>query len=182
MENYWNLGRWAGIPVSMHWTVLLAFPWLFLWTRSFIGAAIGSAAFLALLIAHEFGHVLAARWRKVYVEEIRLYGMHGHTALGYKRTEVDEAWIAWGGVAVQFVLLLLAYFAEAALPIFPSPLLQLIAGPVLAVLTTWNIFLMIVALLPLGPMDGQAAWRAFPLMREALRRKRRAAGAPKLTL
>jgi Zn-dependent protease len=170
MQNFWSLGRWGGIPVSMHWTVLLAFPWLFLMMNSFVAALIGSLAFFFLLVAHEGGHVLVARWRRVYVEDIQLFGYHGQTSLGYKRTELDEVLIAWGGVAVQLVILAAAFAAAAPLAHSGSAALDTLTGPVLAVFTTWNMFLMMVALLPLGPMDGHAAWKAFPMMRRALRR------------
>lgn len=181
MQNFWSLGRWGGIPVSMHWTVLLAFPWLFLMMNSFVAALIGSVAFFFLLVAHEFGHVLAARWRRVYVEDIHLFGYHGQTSLGYKRTELDEVLIAWGGIAVQLLILALAFAAQVPLARSGSAWLQMFAEPVLVVFTTWNIFLMIVALLPIGPMDGHAAWKAFPMMRRALGRGARgkSQGKPK---
>lgn len=180
MEHYWKLGKWGGLPVAMHWTVLLAFPWLFLWFRSFIAAAIGTCAFLALLLVHEFGHVLVARWRGVYVQDITLYGMHGQTALGLKRTQLDEVLIAWGGVAAQLLVLLLAVLAQSLLAGVSSSLAWVVLAPVLNVLTSWNIFLIIVALLPIGPMDGHLAWKAFPLIRQSLRKRRKP--APKLSL
>src|SRR5437868_7280002 len=29
-RDHWQLGNWLGIPVRMHWTVLIAFVWLYL--------------------------------------------------------------------------------------------------------------------------------------------------------
>jgi len=171
MENYWRLGKWAGIPVSLHWTVLLVFPWLFLMLDSVVAAAIGSVAFFGLLVAHEFGHAAIARWRGIYVEDITLYGMHGQTSVGLKRTPLDDVLIAWGGIAAQIVVLILALVASLLLAGTSSLLILTLAGPILLVLTKWNAFLMVVALLPIGPMDGGRAWKAIPMIREALSRK-----------
>ena len=158
--------------MSMHWTVLLAFPWLYIIMRSFIAAAIGTVAFFGLLVAHEFGHVAVARWRGVYVEEIELFGMHGETSLGLKRTQVDDVLIAWGGVAAQLVVLLIAFAAYYPLAAIGNYWVALIVSPIFAVLTEWNIFLIIIALLPLGPLDGQTAWKAIPMLRQYFRRRR----------
>src|SRR5438128_1244982 len=104
MEQFWHLGRWRGVPVSLHWTVLLAFPWLYLTFRDFVAAFIGTGAFVVLIVAHESGHVLLARLRKVSVESITLFGLHGETTLGYASTR-DEILVAWGGVIAQAIIL-----------------------------------------------------------------------------
>lgn len=181
MDNYWSLGKWGGVPVSMHWTVLLAFPFLYLMFDSFIAAAVGMVAFLFLLGVHELGHVLVARRRKVYVEEIKLFFLHGETALGLRRTPADECWIAWGGVLAQLVVLAVALAISAALPGLDGGIGGLVVGAILVVLTRWNVFLIIVALLPIGPMDGRAAWRVFALLRQRRRTTRKSGGEDDLT-
>jgi Zn-dependent protease len=172
MEHYWHLGRWRGIPVSLHWTVLLAYPWLYLWFRDFLAALIGTGVFVLLLIAHEFGHVWLARWRRVPIESITLYGWHGETSLGLVRSRGEEVLIAWGGVAVQFAILIAAFAVSPLLTNVESPLAWTFLGPTFAVLTQWNIFLILVALLPIGPMDGHAAWGVFKLMRSKWKKRR----------
>jgi len=171
MQNHWNLGRWGRLPVTMDWTVLLAFPWLYLMMNDFLAAAIGSVAFFGLLVAHEYGHVFAARWRGVAVHGINFNGLHGETARAYAGSQKDEAIIAWAGVGAQLLVLLLAYAATLLLDGVRSPALWLVAGPVLVVWTKWNVFLAIIALLPIGPMDGHAAWKILPLMRQSFRRR-----------
>jgi stage IV sporulation protein FB len=172
-EHTWNWGRWAGIPVSMHWTVLLAFPWLFLYMRDLLGALIGTLAFIGLLLAHQFGHVVLARWRRVRVESILLTFWHGQTELGYAKSPWDEVLVAWGGVLAQLIILGLAYVCEPLLLETQSSLLLRVVVPILTVFTQWNLFLILVALLPLGPLDGPVAWRVFPLLRQKLQRRRR---------
>ncbi len=173
-QNYWQLGRWGRIPVSMHWTVLITFAWLYLLLWNLLATAIASAAFFALLVIHEMGHVAVLRRRKIPVESITLYGIHGTTAHGYA-SPADEILVAWGGVAAQVVLLALAVAASYALDLSASPLVAMIALPILFVFTKLNLFVMVVALLPIGPFDGRGAWAAIPWIRNAMRRRKRAA-------
>lgn len=181
MENYWHLGRWFRIPVAMHWTVLLTFPWLWLWMQNVVAALAGSVAFLILLIAHEAGHAAMARARGLSVDAITLNGLHGETSHGYPRNERDDILIAWSGVGAQAVILLLALLAQeflwpAAMPVW----LMLVGGAMLQVFTVWNIFLIIVALLPIGPMDGHRAWRLIPYLRKSMRQRGRGGKVVKL--
>ncbi len=173
-QNYWQLGTWRRIPVSMHWTVLIAIAWLYLFFWDLFATAIASAAFFALLVAHEFGHVVVLRKRKIPVESIELFGIHGRTSHGWA-SATDEILIAWGGVGAQVVVLLVALAVGYALELLVSPIVWVVAGPILFVFTKLNIFLMVVALLPIGPFDGHSAWAVIPWLRKSIRRRRRAA-------
>jgi len=173
-QNYWQLGTWRRIPVSMHWTVLIAFAWLYLFFWDLLATVIASAAFFALLVAHEFGHVAVLRKRKISVESIELFGIHGRTSHGWA-SATDEILIAWGGVGAQVVVLLVALAIGYALELFVSPIVWVAAAPILFVFTKLNIFLMVVVLLPIGPFDGHSAWAAIPWLRKTIRRRRRAA-------
>jgi Zn-dependent protease len=157
----------------MHWTVLLALPWLYLMFNAWLPALVGSAAYFLLLLAHEFGHATMARWRRVGVDGITLNGLHGETSHGYPRSAGDDILIAWGGVAAQAVILLLTLLAGPYLEASSSRAVGAIAGPVSVVFTRWNLFLMVVALLPIGPMDGRRAWAVIPWLRHSLRRRQR---------
>jgi len=170
-QNYWQLGTWRRVPVSMHWTVLIAFAWLYLFFWDLFATAIASAAFFALLVAHELGHVAVLRRRKIAVESIELFGIHGRTSHGWA-SATDEILIAWGGVGAQVVLFLLALAAGYALEPWGGPIAWAVAGPILFVLTKLNIFLMVVVLLPIGPFDGHAAWAVVPWLRRKIRRRR----------
>lgn len=171
-RNYWQLGKWRRIPVAMHWTVLLAFAWMYLVFWNVLDALIASAALFVLLMAHAFGHVAVLRRHKVGVFGIRLYGVHGEVDHGYTSRAQSIA-VAWGGIAAQVALLApalaLSYFA----PPVESPVLATLLGPVLLVFTKVNVFLIIVALLPIGPFDGHDAWEALPWLRTRMRRRRK---------
>ena len=173
-QNYWQLGRWAGVPVSMHWTVLIAFAWLYLVFWDLLATAIAAVAFFALVVAHEFGHVAVLRLKNITVESIELSGLHGRTAHGWAG-EADDILVAWGGVAAQLVVLLLALVAMVFVPLQSLPGLALVTGPILFVFIKLNVFLMVVALLPLGPFDGHRAWAVIPWLRKKLRKRRQTA-------
>jgi Zn-dependent protease len=179
-HDHWRLGKWRGIPIVMHWSVLLVFAWLYLIFWDFLATAIASVTLLALFLAHEFGHVAIIRWRKIPVASITLNGIHGETAYGFARPQ-DEALVAWGGVAAQLVVLILALLVSALVDFSAVPYASLVAGPVLLVLTRLNIFLIIVALLPIGPFDGRKAWAGLPMLRSSIRRRIRAARTRKLS-
>jgi Zn-dependent protease len=178
-QSHWQLGTWRRIPISMHWTVLLVFVWFYIFFRDLLATAIASAAFFSLMVAHEFGHVAVLRARKISIESIELTGLHGRTSHGWASAP-DEILVAWGGVAAQLVVLLLAVVAGYLLRSQSNSIVWLIAGPILLVFTTVNIILMILALLPIGPFDGHAAWAAIPWLRKKIRKRRQAARDIKL--
>ena len=176
MENQWHLGRFKGIPVSMHWTVLLTLPWMYLMLNDLLATLIAFAGFCFVLVAHEFGHVLMARWRGSYVDDIMLAGIHGRTSHGIV-TRGNEIAIAWGGVLAQLVVLAFALLMGALLADTRSQWVWIIAAPLSWALIKWNLFLMIAALLPIGPFDGHMAWKAFPYLRDQAARRRRRGNA-----
>ncbi len=178
-QDYWQLGRWRRIPVSLHWSSLISCAWLYFFFWDLLATIIASGAFFALLLVHEFGHVAALRRKKIPVLAIRLYGIHCETEHGYT-SKGNAILVAWAGVAAQLVVLLLALAASYSLNSVSSPIVALIAGPLLLVFTKLNVFLMVVALLPIGPFDGHDAWAAIPRMRNALRKRRRQARENKL--
>ncbi len=178
-QDYWQLGRWRRIPVALHWSALISCAWLFFFFWDLLATIIASAAFLTLLLVHEFGHVAALRWKRIPVLAIRLYGIHGETEHGYT-SKANSIVVAWAGVAAQLVVLLLALAAAYSLGLAPNPIVSVIALPILFVFTKLNVFLIVVALLPIGRFDGHDAWAAIPHLRKAARRRRRQAREDKL--
>jgi Zn-dependent protease len=165
MRSTWRLGKWRGIPIFLHWTVLLGLLWFYYQTRSLSATLISFAAFTMLLLAHELGHAIVALWRNVRVFKIQLYVIHGICAHDEPYHEEDDVLIAWGGVAAQFVLLVLALLADFLLPIF-SPFAHAAMWPLLRVFIDTNLLIIVLNLIPIEPLDGAKAWRALPLLRE----------------
>lgn len=179
-HDRWSLGKWGGVPFYMHWTVLFAFAWMYLIFWDVLASVIASATFFALLVAHEYGHMAVLRSRRIPVASVTLFGIHGTTDYAYAKPR-DEMLIAWGGVGAQAIILVLALAVQAFVDFRAIPVAALIAGPVLLVLIKLNVFVMVVALLPIGPFDGRKAWAVIPMMRSSLKRRKRAPQAPKLT-
>ncbi|HSS26519.1 MAG TPA: hypothetical protein VLL50_01065 [Usitatibacter sp.] len=172
-ENYWRLGTWGRIPVAMHWTVLLAFAWMYLVFWSLPGTLLGAAALFAVMIIHEMGHVLVLRRRKVPIDSITFFGVHGTTSHVPSSQGIEIA-VAWAGVVAQVVLLVITLSVAPLLDFSSVPALLAWAwGVIYLVFTKLNVFLMVIALLPIGPFDGRAAWSIFSYVKAVRRRKRR---------
>jgi stage IV sporulation protein FB len=163
MRSTWRLGTWRGIPILLHWTVFLGLPWLYYVNRSVTATAIAFVALFVLLLAHELGHAAVAMWRQVAVGRIQLYFIHGSCTHEEPYYEEDDVLIAWGGVAAQLFLLIVALGAQLLVANFSLVASQL-ASPLFHVLIQTNLVIMVFNLLPLAPLDGAKAWRALPLL------------------
>jgi Zn-dependent protease len=178
-QDYWPLGTWGRIPVTMHWTVLLSFAWLYLIFFDVVATLVAVPFLFLLFVAHEYGHVVMLRRRKIAVTGIALFGIHGETSYNeYSAKPADVVAVAWAGVAAQLLVMLLALAAVDLVPFATLPLGSLISAVIFVVLVKVNVFLMIIALLPIGPFDGHAAWQVIPRMRAKLRRPRKAKPVP----
>ncbi|HVT34131.1 MAG TPA: hypothetical protein VHE37_01000, partial [Nevskiaceae bacterium] len=172
MENEWQLGRWWRVPLAMHWTVLLMLPWMFLWYRD-VAITVGAfTGYFLVLLAHEFGHVWMARRLRIPVEGILLVGIHGQTSHGYAN-RADDLKIAWSGVGSQLLILLAAWLTTPLVLRLQLPLLDRFVGGLWLGFTDINLFLVVAALLPIGPFDGHRAWQVIPYWRDRFRRRRR---------
>ena len=171
MRSTWRLGKWRGIPITLHWTVFLGLPWFYYQNRTLSATAIAFAAFFFLLSAHELGHAVVAMWRNVKVRRIQLFFFHGSCTHDDPYYEEDDVLIAWGGVAAQFVVLAIAFCAELLLAATLSPISYLRAVPLFRVLIETNLVIMIFNLIPIEPLDGAKAWRILPILREWAQRK-----------
>lgn len=180
MRSTWRLGRWRGVPITLHWTVLLALPWFYYQTRSVSATAISCVAFFFLLVVHELGHAAVARWRNVGVERVQLFFVHGLCAHDEPYNEEDDVLIAWGGVAAQFVVLVVAFGTNLLLAAF-APFPYWLAAPLFGVLIQTNLLIMVINLIPVAPLDGAKAWRALPLLWERAQRTSWAASLRKLS-
>lgn len=174
-RDYWPLGTWGRIPVTMHWTVLLSFAWMYLVFFDLVLTLVAIPFVFLLLAAHEAGHVVALRRRRIAVTGVALWGIHGETSYNeYAAKPGDVVAVAWAGVAAQVVVMLLALAANAFVPFSAIPFGAPLATVMFVVLVKINVFVMIVALLPIGPFDGHAAWQVIPRMRAALKRRQKA--------
>ena len=122
-----NIGRIFGVEVKLHWSsflMLAMFAFFGFFGSQLTSLVVGIALFLIILM-HEFGHILTARFFGYPISGITLHMLGG---VAVTREKADERW--WQKFFV----------------ILNGPLTNLILGIILSFCispTTWEIFLLI---------------------------------------
>jgi len=167
------LGRIAGFPVHVNWSVLVIL-WLFTWSLAstlpsaargyspgayWVAGACGATVLLASLLAHELAHAIVARRAGVKVLGVTLWIFGGVTRLGGQAKTPQTAFrIAVAGPATS--LLLAAVFAGAG-----AGLRTVGVGHIVVGVAWWlagiNALLGAFNLLPGAPLDGGQVLRAW---------------------
>ena len=174
MLKNWDLGKFAGIHVRIHWTF-----WLVMILYSLSAAMSGgltSAAMTAVtlglvfacVLAHEFGHAFAAAAFGIPTYDITLLPIGGLARLArLPDRPVHELLIALAGPAVNVVIaigLLLLTPVRSLAELSQNPGLML-GGNLIEYLLFANLFLVAFNLLPAFPMDGGRVLRSLLAMR-----------------
>lgn len=163
-----RVGRLAGTPVNVDWglaaasalfTIALAFQVLpdavpdSTTTQRLITGAVASLVFLLCVLAHEFGHVVAARRNHVGTGSVTLTLLGGYTQLeDLAPTPRAEFAIGVAGAAVNLVLA--AVFAAGALVLLATQDTPTLVLAALSWLTAVNLLLGVLNLVPALPLDG----------------------------
>lgn len=169
-RTHLNAGRILGIPVgfNLSWIVVLA---LVIWVLGagyfpeavpdaaagavWGGALVGAFLFFGSILAHEFGHALAARAFGIPVHSVTMFALGGVSRIGEEpRTAWEEFVIAAAGPAVSVLLAVLFTVALAVPGAGP------VTGALLAYLALVNGALAIFNLVPAFPLDGGRILRA----------------------
>jgi Zn-dependent protease/predicted transcriptional regulator len=171
----WSIpvARIAGTVVRLHVTFLLFLVWIGAnyWRLGGPAAAIDAVLFMVLLfacvLAHEFGHIIAARRYGIRTPEVTLWPIGGVASLErIPDKPSEELVVALAGPAVNVViaLVLIAFLGikpdDAAMTALENPRANLLERLVAA-----NIFLVVFNLIPAFPMDGGRVLRALIAMR-----------------
>ncbi len=174
MKQNVRLGRVAGIPVGMHWSVIVILTLI----AEILGASVlpgvvphqpasaywimaiaGALLFVASLLAHELAHALVARRKAVQVRSITLWILGGVTELdGQAKTPAAELQIALAGPATS--VLAAAVFGAAALATGRVGGMQVVTAA-LFWLAAMNALLAVFNMLPGAPLDGGRVLKAF---------------------
>ncbi|GIJ48149.1 zinc metalloprotease [Virgisporangium aliadipatigenens] len=172
MKQTVRMGRVAGIPIGLHWSVLVimfllaqglamvALPtgapgrpaWLY-W-----GVALGTAAlFLASLLAHELAHALVARHYGIPVRRVTLWLLGGVAELdGDPPTPTADLRVAAVGPLTSAGIGGVCFAAALAVRSLVSP----VPVTALAWLATINLLLAVFNMIPAAPLDGGRVLRA----------------------
>ena len=165
-SGWWTIGRWHGTPIRLHWSVALS---ALLFSRFQFEPAFW-AGFVLLILIHEFGHAFLVRRYRLTVLEIAVHGLGGYCAHAPARTREQTAVIAWGGVLAQALALAVVQIAVTV----GGPPRSEAMWQLYYVFTVTNWLMILINLLPIGPLDGAKAW---PLIGMLWRRGQAAAAA-----
>lgn len=167
------LGRFAGFPVKVHWSVIVIL-WLFTWSLAttlphhvagysrpvyWLAGACGAVVLSASLLAHELAHAVVARRTGVGVGDVTLWLFGGVTSLdGEAKTPKAAFGIAIAGPATSLVLSAVFGGLATALSSLGAPA---IVANVVWWLASINLLLGLFNLLPGAPLDGGRLVRAY---------------------
>jgi Zn-dependent protease len=169
-----SIGRVAGVPVRVHWSVVLIFalvvtslsaaqfpdqyPDEATWAYALAGFVAAFVFFVGLL-AHEVSHAAVARRNGIEVTDITLWLLGGVAQLrGHASTPAVELRVA--GVGPLVSLLLGAVFAVLAGGLAAAGEEGIVFGTV-AWLSAINVLLAVFNMLPAAPLDGGRVLHAF---------------------
>lgn len=195
MRQSIRLGRVAGIPVGIHWSVIIivgliagilggdVLPALVPGQGSVAYWAVaipGALLFVGALLAHELAHAFVARRAHVQVRSITLWALGGVAELGGDApTARTDLAIAAAGPATSLIVAVVFGGLAFALGAAGGPAIAVVA---LAWLAVMNALLAVFNLLPGAPLDGGRILRAVLWMRhgDRARAARTAAAAGRI--
>ncbi|MBD3237130.1 MAG: CBS domain-containing protein [Candidatus Eisenbacteria bacterium] len=177
----WRLGSVAGIPIRVHFTLLLLLIWIawlelqqagaqglapegdpVAWLLFLGGRVLFIVGIFACVLFHEIGHALVARGFAIRTTEIMLYPFGGVARLHGMGRPTQELWISLAGPSVNIVIGLLLFAVLQATGLW-APIDRLARGEatVLQNLALANFILAGFNLIPAFPMDGGRVLRAL---------------------
>lgn len=152
-QGYLRLGRLAGTDLRVHWSLPVG---ALLFTRARFEPILWTC-FAVIIIVHELGHAAAVKAAGFSVCGIDMTGLGGHCRWRGRASDLERAWIAWGGVLAQTLLLFVVLIARA---IWGAP--QSRAGLLASeAFVSINLWIAALNLVPFRPLDGADAWRLF---------------------
>ena len=148
-----------GVKVFFHWSVLLIGALILMGAVEDPRLAFTVlAAYYALILIHECGHMIAAQQKGCTVSSIVLYPIWGITCFSEPYSRRDHCIIAFSGVIAQIVVAapLIAWVEIFGFTRF-APL-----NAILTILGYYSVLMAGFNLLPVPPLDGSIAWRLLP--------------------
>ena len=166
MANSFELGKFAGIDVKIHWSFFLLPAWI-LFSTLLSGGSVTTAstsvllilAVFACVVLHEFGHALAARKYGIGTHDIVLYPIGGVASLQrMPKNPLQEFVISVAGPAVNVVIAAVLFGWMAIMPMAG------VLGWFVVNLALINVGLVVFNMIPAFPMDGGRVLRSVLAM------------------
>jgi Zn-dependent protease len=163
-DGYLRIGSWRGAPLRVHWSMPVG---AFLLGRAEF-VPVFWAAFFLIVLWHELGHAVMVRRFRHRVVSLDVTGIGGLCRWAGSATPYERSLIAWGGVAAQGLLLVVA----AGVRLLLGPPTSVLWAEIESAAIQWNLTLIVLNLLPVAPFDGKEAWAFFRLWLERRRGQR----------
>jgi Zn-dependent protease len=184
-KGYLTIGRLGGAPIRIHWSTpigMLVFTGFLRDPRFAPGLWLG---FLLVVLVHELGHAIAVWLSGHRVVAVDAYALGGLCHWRGGPSPLARAMIAWGGVIAQAAL---AIGTSIALAFLGRPA-HVFTADLAHAFVDANLWMALMNLVPVPPLDGAEAWRVVPILAARRRRRReneaaraRAAAAAKTSL
>lgn len=159
-----------GIPVKIHFSIVLAVIVLVLVGFSDKFLSIGGFSLILIMLIHELGHAWLAKKNDLAVYSIELYLFFGFCHYQDDEYDYKNYIVSWGGVLAQlFVFIpafLISYFFSEFLPENINIILFFMGGV--------NLITALFNLLPIQPLDGASCWKSIPIFFSKRRINKRA--------
>jgi len=150
-----EIGKIAGIPVQLHWTLILmlVFALLLSWPGVYLFAIF--ALLFVFVFLHELAHSITAKRNKIPVQKIILYPLGGGSIIDLEHVKPDlEFRISLAGPATNF--LLSGIFGLLAV-LLPSGSIE----QFVQLLFVLNALLAVSNIAPAFPLDGGRIFRSY---------------------
>jgi Zn-dependent protease len=171
--------RILGAALYLHWTaVLVAGIVLYVFKSQPLHGALAILCYFGIIVLHEFGHALFARQLGYRPTAIHLSAIHGTCTFEQPDTPKEEAAIAWGGVLLQLAVALPLIALDNAVQLGKLPYLGIVVG----FLGYISVLVAATNLAPALQLDGERAWRLFPILAREARLRASAKKATKAVL
>lgn len=171
MKSSLQIGKFAGITVSIHWTFLLLLGWI-VYANGKAGADATAIAWsigfilsiFVCVVLHEFGHALTAKRFHINTRDITLYPIGGVARLeSIPKKPKEELLVAFAGPAVNIAIsgILFPFVDRDMWREGVEKFSEVNAHTFLFSFVTVNIWLAAFNLIPAFPMDGGRVFRAL---------------------
>lgn len=175
-----NLGKIAGIRLSIHWTFIILIAWIFFvyyraggTTQQALMGVVFILVLFACVILHELGHALTARRYNIQTKSITMLPIGGLAQMEKMPEQPEqELWVAAAGPAVNVVIAALLYLylrLSGSWPDFANTDLENLGIEGFGFwfnLFVANVVLVAFNLIPAFPMDGGRILRALLAFRQ----------------
>ena len=174
MAGSWKIGRIAGIDLYVHFTFVLLLGWVVFQEYAAHGNVAEAAGGLIFIIAlfgivvlHELGHALAARYYGIPTRDITLLPIGGVARLERMPDDPKQEFVVAVAGPMVNVVLAAGIYVILVLGQGLASMNQMLqaGGDLLSRLFAVNVTLVVFNMLPAFPMDGGRVLRALLAMR-----------------